>query len=169
MEAEAVRIVATTEAYVPGFHACVDAVARERRYLGFVEGPPLSASREFVRGVLEGGGVHIVAIDPDDHVVGWCDIVRDAREGFRHTGTLGMGLLPRFRGMRLGRRLAEAAIQSAWEQGLERISLVVFASNGRAIALYRRLGFEQEGVRRRARKLAGEYDDEVMMALLRAW
>ena len=46
------------------------------------------------------------------------------------------------------------------------IELEVFASNTAAIALYRALGFVTEGTKRRARKLDGEYDDNVVMALL---
>lgn len=162
-----VRFVPTGEEHVAGFQACVDAVARERRYLGFTEGPPLPVSEEFVRNVLAAGGVHMVAIDPTRKVVGWCDIVRDSREGFRHSGQFGIGLLPEFRARGLGRTLARTALDAAWERGMERVALVVFASNQRAIGLYERLGFTHEGVRRRARKLDGRYDDEVMMAVFR--
>ena len=42
----------------------------------------------------------------------------------------------------------------------------MFASNERAIALYRALGFVIEGIKRRARKLDGQYEDNVFMALL---
>jgi len=75
-------------------------------------------------------------------------------------------VLPAVRGRGVGRRLAEAAIAAAKAQGAERIELEVFASNTRAIALYERLGFVREGVKRNARKLDGEYDDIVQMALL---
>ena len=40
------------------------------------------------------------------------------------------------------------------------------STNVRAIRLYERLGFAHEGVRRRARKLDGGYDDNVLMALV---
>ena len=82
---DTIRIVPTAEQLITDFHRCVDVVARERRYLGFSEGPPLE----------------------------------------------------------------------------------VFASNERAIDLYRRLGFVTEGVKHRARQLDGRYDDNVLMALMR--
>ena len=94
MTTDEVRIVPTREQYAESFNAVVDAVARERRYIGFVEGPSLQSTREFVRSILGGAGVQLLAVDPDDVVVGWCDIVRNPREGFRHVGRLGMGLLP---------------------------------------------------------------------------
>ena len=38
-----VRIVATGEEYAESFHAAVDYVARERRYIGFVQAPASSS------------------------------------------------------------------------------------------------------------------------------
>jgi RimJ/RimL family protein N-acetyltransferase len=166
-DVDEVRIVPTGEEHVGGFHAAVDVVARERRYIALVEAPPIAASLAFVRAVSARGGVHLVAVTADGTVVGWCDVHRGEREGFRHVGHLGMGLLPGYRGRGLGRRLMESAIAKAWEAGMERIELEVFASNARAFTLYEKLGFVTEGVKRRARKLDGRYDDLVLMALLR--
>src|SRR5882672_9090045 len=104
-----VRIVPTGEQYAARFNAAVDAVARERRYIGFVEGPSVESTREFVRGILGGAGVQLLAVKPNDAVVGWCDIVRNPPEGFRHVGRLGMGLLPDYRGRGLGRQLVARA------------------------------------------------------------
>jgi RimJ/RimL family protein N-acetyltransferase len=116
--------------------------------------------------LLDGGGVQVLALDSADQVLGWCDLVRDTRTGFGHAWRLGMGLLPAVRGRGIGRRLAEAGIAAAAARGAERIELEVFASNTVAIRLYERLGFTREGVKRRARKLEGEYDDNLFMALL---
>ena len=51
--------------------------------------------------------------------------------------------------------------------GLDRIELEVFASNVRAVELYRRTGFVEEGRRRCARKLDGVCDDILMFGILR--
>jgi RimJ/RimL family protein N-acetyltransferase len=48
---------------------------------------------------------------------------------------------------------------------LERIELEVFASNTPAITLYEKKGFVVEGVKKKARKLDGVYDDMIQMAL----
>ncbi len=166
MTMDEVRIVPTGEQYAESFNAVVDAVARERRYIGFVEGPSLESTREFIRSILGGAGVQLLAVNPNDMVVGWCDILRNPHEGFRHVGRLGMGLLPDYRGRGLGRQLVARAVRAARQAGIERIELEVFASNERAIALYRALGFVTEGIKRRARKLVGQYEDNVFMALL---
>jgi ribosomal protein S18 acetylase RimI-like enzyme len=161
-----VRIIPIEEQHLEGYWAAVDAVARERRYIGFVEGPPLEGTRSFVREILAGAGVQMLAVTLNNEIVGWCDIIWNPLEGFRHTGRLGMGLLPDYRGIGLGKRLAVETIRSARQAGIERVELEVFASNARAVALYRGLGFVREGVKLRARKLDGQYDDMVLMALL---
>ena len=161
-----IRLIPTAEQYADGFNAAVDVVARERKYIGFVEGPSVESTRKFVQDIINGAGVQMLALTPMDHVVGWCDIIRNPHEGFRHVGTLGMGVLPNYRGQGLGKELAVQTIRAARQVGMERIELEVFASNGLAIALYRALGFVTEGTKRRARKLDGQYDDNVLMALI---
>lgn len=161
-----IRIVPTGAEHVEGFNRAVDAVARERRWIGLTEGPPVEASRAFVEHVVQGGGVHLVAVDASGAVVGWCDVERHGREGFRHAGRLGIGIVAEARGRGLGRRLMTEAIDAARRNGMERIELEVFASNTRAVALYESLGFAREGLKRRARKLDGAYDDDLLMALV---
>jgi RimJ/RimL family protein N-acetyltransferase len=139
-------------------------VARERRYLAMVQAPPLEAVRQTVLNVIAHDDVMFVALVGDE-VIGWIDIIPARMEGFRHNGRLGMGVLREYRRMGLGKRLARAAIDKAQTLGLERVELSVLASNTSAIRLYEKLGFEVEGVNRRARKLDGEYDDLVVMAL----
>ena len=133
--------------------------------IGFLEAPPMESTRTFIRHVLSGEGVQRLAVTHDDEVVGWCDIVRRSMEGFRHAGRMGMGVLPGYRGAGLGRRLLTETLGAARALGMERVDLEVFASNEAAIALYRKLGFVVEGIKRRARKLDGEYDDDLIMAL----
>jgi ribosomal protein S18 acetylase RimI-like enzyme len=126
-----IRIVPTVAQYADGFSAVVDCVARERKYIGFVEGPSLESSRKFIQNILNGAGVQMLALTPSDSVVGWCDIIRNPHEGFRHVGRLGMGLLPNHRGQGLGKSLAIQTIQAAQSAGMERIELEVFGSTSR--------------------------------------
>lgn len=151
---------------VPSFRQTLDAVARERKYLILVQAPPLDETGLFARKSLAGGTVHFVAEEAGE-VVGWCDISPRHEPGFQHSGRLGMGVLAMYRGRGLGQQLLDAAIQQAFAQGLSKIDLEVFASNERAIALYRRNGFREEGRRRKARRLDDEWDDLILMARFR--
>jgi RimJ/RimL family protein N-acetyltransferase len=150
----------------PGLCACVDAIARERRYLKVVSGFTVEETRAFLTSLAESGGVQMLAV-AGDTVVGWCDVVPLPFEGMRHVGRLGMGLVPAWRGQGLGRRLLREVLGRAFSAGLLRVELEVFASNVAAIRLYEREGFVTEGRKRRARIVEGIDDDVILMGLLR--
>jgi RimJ/RimL family protein N-acetyltransferase len=67
----------------------------------------------------------------------------------------------------LGKALLEACIGKAFANGLTRNELEVCADNANAIALYRRLGFVEEGLKRQARVFEGRSQDLLLVALLR--
>jgi RimJ/RimL family protein N-acetyltransferase len=159
-----IEILPIISEYFDRFHACLDAVSRERLYLGFVEAPSLEATCEWLAGGMLRGTLRFIAVDGGE-VVGWIDIERTDREGFTHSGHLGMGVLKAYRGRGIGTALLVRCLEEARDQGLERVELDVYASNPIAIRLYEKYGFQVEGRKRKARKLDGEYDDIVMMAL----
>ena len=114
---------------------------------------------------MEREEIRLIAID-DSQIVGWCDIETNDREGFSHSGKLGMGVLKEYRGQGLGTKLLEDTLSVAKGRGLERVELDVYASNSTAISLYEKFKFQVEGRKRMARKLDRTYDDIIVMALL---
>lgn len=161
-----VQIVSTDESYVPHFQAVVDSVARERRYLGSIDGFPMEKASKFILDVLGGAGIQYFALD-GEKVVGWCDIIRHQFIGCEHVGVLGMGVLEPYRGRGIGGSLLATAIDAAFRFGFSKIELEVFSTNSGAIALYDKSGFVVEGVRKRSRILDGITEDIVCMALFR--
>ena len=152
---------------IPELYGCLAIIAGEGRYLALQEPPPFAESRDYWLDMIGRGYPFQVAL-AEGRRVGWCDILPHARPVCAHGGLLGIGLLPEARGKGLGRRLLAATIDQAWQRGLERIELTVFTGNGRARRLYESLGFEKEGLLRRHCKLKDEYQDSVLMALLRS-
>ncbi|MGE3344737.1 MAG: N-acetyltransferase family protein [Vicinamibacterales bacterium] len=150
----------------PALRSCLDVVARERRYIAMLEGPSLEQLRTYLELLSTRGGIQQVAATADA-IIGWCDLTPKFMAGFRHTATLGMGVLPAHRGHGIGRALLRAVLQRAAEGGqLNRIELEVYTSNVAAVALYERFGFLREGIKRRARVIDGHTDDILCMALL---
>lgn len=158
-----VRIVYPAEKYFPSFHSALSFVAGERVYLEMVEPPPLEMVIAFQRELIEKKGPVFYAID-GERVVGWCDVFPFTNPRTSHRGRLGMGLLPEYRGQGIGSRLLSAVIEQARNFGLEKIELHVYTSNTGAIALYKKFGFEQEGLIKKYRKLDGEYFDSSVMS-----
>ena len=159
-----VQILPIAEEHIESYHKCLDSVARERLYLAFVEAPPLDSSKAFVLSNIVNDLPQFVAVI-DGEVIGWCDISPLKQEGFRHRGELAMGIHKRFRGMGIGRQLIASAIRKGKEKGLERIEIEVYASNVSAVRFYEHMGFVTEGIKRKARKIDGNYDDIVEMVL----
>lgn len=84
------EIVPITEEHIENFRAAVGSVAREHKYLAFLDEPSLEMSRAFVLENLQGNWPHFVAIS-DGKVIGWCDITSLHRPVFAHSGALGIG------------------------------------------------------------------------------
>ncbi|MBN9288850.1 MAG: GNAT family N-acetyltransferase [Gammaproteobacteria bacterium 39-13] len=158
------KIVPITLEHQEGFRAAVDSVARERKYLSFLEGPSLEMSKSFVEENIKGNWPHVVAV-MGDHVIGWCDITSLNRAVYAHCGELGIGIISEYRGQGIGKNLMLNALQKAKIKGLTRIELTVFQRNKPALALYEQLGFMIEGKKKKAVLIDGEYDDLICMAL----
>ena len=129
-----VCITPISEDLAESYRVCLDTVARERKYLAQIEALPLERVQAFVRESVATDAVQFVAVDQGP-VVGWADIFPAWAHAVAHCGTLGMGVLPAYRGQGIGRRLLQTCIAKAWAKGMTRIELAVRADNRRAIRL----------------------------------
>jgi ribosomal protein S18 acetylase RimI-like enzyme len=133
------------------------AVAEERDAIA--SEPPIDLEARAASWDLDG----ILVAEAEGAVVG--SIHTDvSRHGF---GEVGMAVAREWRGRGVGSALLAAAIESARSRGLHKLSLSVFAHNARAIALYRKFGFVEEGRRvKQYRRTSGELWDALDMGLL---
>ena len=161
--AESIGIVPIGRQHLAGFHAALDSVAKERRYLAMLEAPSFVRTRRFVLNSLTDGAVHVVAV-ADDAVVGWCDLRPKATPTLRHTAVLGMGIVAAYRGRGIGGRMLAATLELALARGIRRSELIVRADNAAAIALYRRFGFVHEGTCRNYMRVDDLDYDALLMA-----
>ncbi len=167
MKPGAIEITPIALTHAAGFHACLDAVAKEKRYLAQTQALPLDRIEGFVRNSVANDAVQFVALDADT-VVGWADIFPAWADAVKHCGSLGMGVLAAYRGQGVGERLLRACLVKAPTQGMTRIELEARADNTRAIALYERVGFRHEAVKRNAMRFDGVYYDAAQMSILLA-
>ena len=160
-----VEIVPITQDHIEGYHRTLDLVARERRYLAFLEAPPLEATRAFVLDNIEHGYPQLVAVQAGK-VVGWCDVVSNPRPIYSHVGVLGLALLPEFRRQGIGGRLMRKTLDAARDFGLRRVELTVRESNAVAIELYKKFGFAVEGLQRDRILVDVAYENLVLMGVV---
>ena len=144
----------------------LNSVVAEKFSLASIEPYALSVTEDHVRGSLQYDDPHWVAVDANNKVVGWCDIMRTQMHVLRHCGLLGIGLRYRWRAMGIGQLLMQTALDDARGKEFERIELYVYAYNQNAIAMYKKFGFVEEGRMVCTRKHNGKYDDTLLMAKL---
>ena len=110
----------------------------------------------------------LVAVAPDNTVLGLVMLTVDSNPRRRHAGGLGIMVRTDCQGQGVGTALMKAALELAdnWLM-LRRVELEVYADNEGAIRLYQRFGFETEGRKREAAVKNGAYVDLLVMARLR--
>ena len=155
-------IAYASEKFIPSFYEALSLVAQERIYIEMIAAPAFEQVAKFQRELIAENGAVYYAIQ-NEKVVGWCDLFPEKNPRFSHRGSIGMGLLPAFRGKGLGLKLLESVLAHAKGNGLEKAELHVYTSNLTAIALYKKCGFVEEGLLKKYRKLDGQYFDCLMM------
>ena len=160
-----ISIMSITEAHAKPFHACLDSVAKEQKYLGQSAAPPIDKVASFVRENVQNDHPQFVAID-GERVVGWCDAIPHWADALKHRAGLGMGVISDYRGQGIGKQLLRACLEKAMTKGIRRIDLVVRADNEIAIALYEKFGFAHEGRKSLGLCHKGIYYEAIQMGLV---
>jgi len=160
-----VTIATIAESNAESFRECLHTVAKEKKYIAQIEALPIERIKEFVRESVQNDAVQFVALNGPD-VIGWCDIFPAWAHAVKHCGSLGMGVLPEYRGQGVGEKLILACIAKAKTKGITRIELEVRVDNQCAIKLYEKVGFIHEARKRNAMQFDGIYYDAVLMSLI---
>ncbi|VDC04492.1 unnamed protein product [Peniophora sp. CBMAI 1063] len=127
--------------------------------------PRPEAFKETVRG-WQPNPLCVVASDKETGTFIGSVSLPDAR--FPNEFELAMNVKKDMWGKGYGKEMLLWVVQHAfkWMPGVHRITLKVFQSNARAIALYKSAGFVQEGVKRRARWSDGKWEDVILMGIV---
>jgi diaminopimelate decarboxylase len=149
---------------VGSFLEHLQSVADEQRFIRTerVAGSQRLWKRRFRRSLTD-RALSLVAVE-GDRVVGSLGIQREAGRASEHVASLGMSVSQDWRGRGVGSALMAEAMRWARNVGVEKVSLTVYPSNTRAIALYRRFGFVDEGRLSGQSKKSYGYEDEVIMS-----
>lgn len=110
--------------------------------------------------------VFLVA-EVDGNLVGFARCEGSSLKRKVHAVEFGVGVLQAYWGFGLGSALLRASIDWAETNGIHKINLSVIEANEKAVALYERYGFEQEGRLRHDKRLRdGHYYDTILMGRL---
>lgn len=108
-----------------------------------------------------------LVVESEEQIVATLKCSGGKLKSCRHVATLSVSVEESFRRAGLGSKLVQRAYN--WAQDSEiikRIELTVLRNNVGAIKLYKKFGFEVEGIKIKSCLLDGKYVDDVIMALL---
>lgn len=141
--------------------AGMKAVVDEGVWLATEAAAELELANRYRQVILEGDPLFV--LEEEGGIVGSLTLHSTETAGVM---AIGMWVSPSHRGRGGGRTLIEAAL-AARPEDVHKIELEVFPENEAAISLYRKLGFEQEGLRRdHYRRRDGSLRSALIMARL---
>src|SRR5437899_2848252 len=114
-----------------------------------------SDERRNVKSVRRDPNAAVFVAEAPAGVVGRLSVARDGNPYSHHVAELGLMVAAGERHRGIGTALMEEAIKWARGSGVTKVELHVFPHNEPAIALYRKLGFQDEGHRRRHYRIGG--------------
>ncbi|QOR67524.1 GNAT family N-acetyltransferase [Cytobacillus suaedae] len=126
--------------------------------------PTLEEKEQWLRDHLNDGNYLLVA-EKDEKIIAVMDFRRSKRSRLSHLGYFSISIQEAYCNMGIGRKLIEGLISWAEQRNdLEKVCLEVFSHNERAIHLYKKLGFIEEGRKVKFVKFTEDfYADEILM------
>lgn len=124
--------------------------------------------REWIKSLREDPNELLLVALADSEIIGNIDFHIGKRQRTCHAGMFGMSVHKDWRSQGVGFALLSELVKWATSRPhIEKIGLRVLANNLRAINLYKKLGFQQEGYSPKVIKLGSdEYVDDIQMGLL---
>lgn len=128
--------------------------------------PTLDEETEWIsKFIHQKNSILIIAVF-EGQIIGNIDLSGNQREILQHTGLIGMGILKEWRGIGLGTALLNALVDWATTHPvLEKLLLEVYHENEAGIALYKKIGFKEDGRQTNIFKQNGRYYDNILMSL----
>jgi len=130
-------------------------------------GENLLSPEDFEKIILEDAEAErsiFLLVEAEGKIVGFTRLAGNKLKRFRHKAEFGICILKEYWGYGIGRVLLENVLMCADASGIEKISLTVVETNTKAIELYKKYGFVEEGllVKDRIHKDGNYYNTLIM-------
>ncbi len=120
--------------------------------------------RRYLRAIRRSSDAAVFVAETPEEIVGRLSIARDSHPASRHVADLGVMVGRAHRRRGVGRALMLAGEEWARSNAISKLELHVFPHNAPAFALYAKLGYQVEGLRRKQYRRAGALVDAILMA-----
>lgn len=138
---------------------------KESSFMMYEEGERSKSIKEIEKIIkyINSNGI-ILAIEKDKQLIGYISAERGGYRRIKHSAYIVIGILENFHGMGLGKKLMKSINAWAEEKKLIRLELTVLKENERAVNLYKKSGYEIEGLRKSSMKVEATLKDEYYMS-----
>jgi len=119
--------------------------------------------KQQIETLLASGNSTIFVVEDRNELVGYIALFGGRYRRIRHCAHIVIGILAEYRGKKLGTILFQIAEKWAADVELTRLELTVISDNKAALALYKKMGFEIEGLKKNSLFIDGKYVDEYYM------
>jgi ribosomal protein S18 acetylase RimI-like enzyme len=113
-----------------------------------------------INGTAESG---FFVAELNEAILGYMIVRGDTLERTSHRASIVIGVHSTSRGKGVGTALFEHVFEWAKQKEFHRLELTVIESNEQALGLYKKMGFEMEGIRKDALVIEGKYVNEMYM------
>ncbi|WP_409273306.1 GNAT family N-acetyltransferase [Neobacillus sp. SCS-31] len=125
----------------------------------------VSQQKEWLARMAEDPNKLVIVAELNGMIIGFLDFHNGNRVRNMHQGAFGMSVKRDYRNKGVGKALLNALLEWATRNpSIEKVTLEVFADNANAIALYKKMGFEMEGIKRKSAKTDAGYHNLFLMA-----
>lgn len=145
-------------------------VGGETTFLSFGEGEykmSVDQEKSAIKSISKSDNNTMILGTIDDKIIALGSITSNQKKKGKHVGILGIVIKKEYCNLGLGKIMMDELINWCKSNGItSKISLVVRKDNPRAIELYKKCGFEVEGILKNEAYIDGEFFDLVAMALM---
>ncbi|MFN8575752.1 MAG: GNAT family N-acetyltransferase [Candidatus Sericytochromatia bacterium] len=129
--------------------------------------PTIEEEEKWIKSFIDNKNYLLLVATYNNEIIGNIDLTAINREKLKHNGIIGMEIEKEWRGLGLGYLLLDSLIKWVKQKSeLSKINLDVFSSNENAIALYKKVGFIEEGRQSKFIKIKeNEFVDNLIMGL----
>lgn len=139
----------------------------ESNFMLFEPGERKTTAEQLEKRLAAVGEESVVLVaEEESELTGYLFAMGEGVKRKRHSVYVALGIRQNERGKGRGTGLFLALEEWAKEKALHRIELTVLEHNKAAIALYEKMGFEAEGIKRDSLWMDGSYANELYMSKL---
>lgn len=108
----------------------------------------------------------MIVAESGGQLIGYISTLGGETRRIRHRATIALGVAREHWSKGAATAMLDFVLRWSRERKLRRVELTVHTTNERAIAVYKRCGFQVEGVRSSSLLVDGQYVDEYLMAVI---